>query len=315
MEIPELCRALTNQRCTRKVSSLEVLLRSSHPSKSLVVSTAGMSHSATSESAAPAIPHSCNDHIQDLCRLLEGMALSGEYIPHPRLGQVTHSSSMIDSPFETITWRRKTVEETITLSRSPHMPHSSHAPASVNVPAALSTASAGLQTRDTLPSQALHRDSSPLQAPSSMTTLPPAMQFPSHIIVPPKPSEIQPPRAGLEPEGFWVITVGQEVGIFYHWYKAWVRSWAFVSNNVDNDFRADVAEQTNFISGNIQKSYPSFQKALEAYTIKYSEGRVRAVPTPGGPFWPSLSPPSPSSSDELWAQVEDLSGSIAHCQL
>ncbi|KAJ8589115.1 hypothetical protein M405DRAFT_714000, partial [Rhizopogon salebrosus TDB-379] len=60
----------------------------------------------------------------------------------------------------------------------------------------------------------------------------------------------------LEPEGFWVITVGQEVGIFYHW--------------------ADVAERTNFISGNVQKSYPSFQKALEVYTVKYNEGRVHA---------------------------------------
>ncbi|KAG0701650.1 hypothetical protein DFH29DRAFT_775179, partial [Suillus ampliporus] len=62
--------------------------------------------------------------------------------------------------------------------------------------------------------------------------------------------------ADIKSKGYWVITVGQEVGVFYHW--------------------ADVTEQTNFISGNIQKSYPSFQQALEAYTIKYNEGRVRA---------------------------------------
>ncbi|KAG2337492.1 hypothetical protein BDR05DRAFT_850673, partial [Suillus weaverae] len=62
--------------------------------------------------------------------------------------------------------------------------------------------------------------------------------------------------AGLTPEGFWVITVGQEVGIFYHW--------------------ADVAGWTNFISGNIHKSYPSFQKAHKVYTVHYNEGRVQA---------------------------------------
>ncbi|KAG2034624.1 hypothetical protein BDR03DRAFT_828524, partial [Suillus americanus] len=62
--------------------------------------------------------------------------------------------------------------------------------------------------------------------------------------------------ARLEPEGFWVITVGQEVGVFYHW--------------------ADVAEPTNFVSKSVQKRYASFQEALDVYTVKYNEGRVRA---------------------------------------
>ncbi|KAG2752143.1 hypothetical protein P692DRAFT_201688657, partial [Suillus brevipes Sb2] len=81
----------------------------------------------------------------------------------------------------------------------------------------------------------------------------------------PMPSEIHPPRAGETPEGFWVIIVGQEVGVFYLW--------------------SDVAERTHFVSGNIQKRYLSFQEALSAYTVKYDEGRVRAVPLPGGTFW------------------------------
>ncbi|KAG1892503.1 hypothetical protein F4604DRAFT_1913225 [Suillus subluteus] len=66
----------------------------------------------------------------------------------------------------------------------------------------------------------------------------PAAQFPFHSTMVPAPNNIQVPHANLKPEGFWVITIGQEVGIFYHW--------------------ADVAEQVNFISGNVQKSYPSF---------------------------------------------------------
>ncbi|KAG1888192.1 hypothetical protein F4604DRAFT_2032333, partial [Suillus subluteus] len=81
----------------------------------------------------------------------------------------------------------------------------------------------------------------------------------------PKPSEIYPPQAGETPEGFWAITVRQEVGVFYRW--------------------ADVAERTNFVSGNVQKRYPSFQQALTAYMVKYNKGRVQAVPLPGGPFW------------------------------
>ncbi|KAG1776950.1 hypothetical protein EV702DRAFT_970665 [Suillus placidus] len=116
----------------------------------------------------------------------------------------------------------------------------------------------------------------------------------------PMPSDIHPPRPDQTPEGFWVIMVGQEVGVFYRW--------------------ADVAERTNFVSGNVQKRYASFQQALAAYTAGCDEGRVRAVPLAGGPFWPSPpesepNPPSPtlsvgssasSDSYDLWLQVEDL---------
>ncbi|KAG1796543.1 uncharacterized protein BJ212DRAFT_1225489, partial [Suillus subaureus] len=63
-------------------------------------------------------------------------------------------------------------------------------------------------------------------------------------------------HTGLKPEGFWVIMVSQEVSIFYHW--------------------ADVAECTHFVSGNVQKWYPSFQEALEVYTVQYHAGKVRA---------------------------------------
>lgn len=87
--------------------------------------------------------------------------------------------------------------------------------------------------------------------------------------------------------------------------------------------RADVAERTNFVSGSIQKRYPSFQQALHAYTVKYNERSVHAVPIPGGPFWPMNSPVSPASppppasptlsidSDDLWSQVEDLSDTMS----
>ncbi|KAG2751853.1 hypothetical protein P692DRAFT_201686979, partial [Suillus brevipes Sb2] len=103
------------------------------------------------------------------------------------------------------------------------------------------------------------------RSPSQIISLPTATRVTSQVRLVPKPEEIRPPQAGLRPDGFWVITVGQEVGIFYHW--------------------ADVAERTNFISGNVQKRYPSFQEALKVYTVKFNEGSIRAVPIPGGPFW------------------------------
>ncbi|KAG1871654.1 hypothetical protein F4604DRAFT_1681459 [Suillus subluteus] len=114
--------------------------------------------------------------------------------------------------------------------------------------------------------------------------------MPSQVTAVPKPSEVYPPQAGETPEGFWAITVGQEVGVFY-------------------------------CCGNVQKQYPSFQQALTAYTVQYDEGRVRAVPLPDGPFWPSSpNPPSPTSSVDslasldlynLWSQVEDLTETMS----
>ncbi|KAG2045648.1 hypothetical protein BDR06DRAFT_1015439 [Suillus hirtellus] len=121
---------------------------------------------------------------------------------------------------------------------------------------------------------------------------PTVTQIASKVLLVPKPEEICPPQAGLKPDGFWVITVRQEVGIFYHW--------------------ADVAECTNLISRSAQKCYLSFQEALKVYTVKFNEGSVHAVPIPGDPFWPSSPSPSLSvESDEMWSQVDDLSETMS----
>ncbi|KAG2108080.1 hypothetical protein DEU56DRAFT_917162 [Suillus clintonianus] len=211
-------------------------------------------------------------HIQDLHNLLQGMTLS-------------------DSSFDTVTWSRKTTEESISLSRSSFTPSTSTSTRSVpknKAPIPPSTSARSTAT-----------PSHPHPQASSMV-----VQTPRQVTASiPIPSAIRPPRADQTPEGFWVITVGQEVGVFYRW--------------------ADVAERTNFISGNIQKRYTSFQRALAAYTASYDEGRVRAVPLAGGPFWPSPpesspNPPSPTlsmgssaSEDSLWLQVEDLTETMS----
>lgn len=72
--------------------------------------------------------------------------------------------------------------------------------------------------------------------------------------------------------------------------------------------RADVALRTNYVSGSVQKRYPSFTKALQVYTVKYHEGALQVVPLPGGPFFQSnraRSLPSPTSSEEeMWERVD-----------
>jgi hypothetical protein len=34
----------------------------------------------------------------------------------------------------------------------------------------------------------------------------------------PHPTELVAPHPDEEPDAYWIITIGQEVGIFYHWY-------------------------------------------------------------------------------------------------
>ncbi|KAG2109132.1 hypothetical protein DEU56DRAFT_762485 [Suillus clintonianus] len=189
-------------------------------------------------------------HIQDLHNLLQGMTLS-------------------DSSFDTVTWSRKTTEESISLSRSSFTPSTSTSTRSVpknKAPIPPSTSARSTAT-----------PSHPHPQASSMV-----VQTPRQVTASiPIPSAIRPPRADQTPEGFWVITVGQEVGCVLP------------------------------------------LRALAAYTARYDEGRVRAVPLAGGPFWPSPpesspNPPSPTlsmgssaSEDSLWLQVEDLTETMS----
>ncbi|KAG1743565.1 uncharacterized protein EDB91DRAFT_1247063 [Suillus paluster] len=203
------------------------------------------------------------DHIQDLHNLLQGMTLS-------------------DSSFDTITWSCKTTEESIALSRSSLMPST---PASICfVPKKKAPISPSTTARSTATPSHPQPQASPMVAQTLCQVM----------AAVPMPSDIHPPQADQTPEGFWVITVGQEVGVFYR-------------------------------CGNVQKHYVSFQQVLAAYTAGCDEDRVQAVPLAGGPFWPSTSeslpnPPSPtlsvgssvsSDSYDLWLQVEDLTETMS----
>ncbi|KIK35307.1 hypothetical protein CY34DRAFT_96342 [Suillus luteus UH-Slu-Lm8-n1] len=118
----------------------------------------------------------------------------------------------------------------------------------------------------------------------------------------PHPNELLVPHPDEDPDAYWIIMVGQEVGIFFHW--------------------VDVAECTLGISGAVQVRKETWADALCIYTRKYNEGAVEARPRVGGHFWPShihetggsLAPASPtpsssSSKDSIWTHVEDL---LAH---
>ncbi|KAF8547020.1 hypothetical protein OG21DRAFT_1385096, partial [Imleria badia] len=79
----------------------------------------------------------------------------------------------------------------------------------------------------------------------------------------PRPSELFGPS--LPALAYYVITRGQEVGIFYDWN--------------------DVAKRVNHVSGSRFKKYNTFDEALEVYTTKYNEKKLHLVPQVGGPFW------------------------------
>jgi hypothetical protein len=68
-------------------------------------------------------------------------------------------------------------------------------------------------SRTTTPSSPIKPSSQDGQ-PATPATIPSTHQLASHAPHIPHPDEIQAPEAGFIAEGFYVISVGQEVGIF-----------------------------------------------------------------------------------------------------
>ncbi|KAI5989543.1 hypothetical protein EDD15DRAFT_2370618 [Pisolithus albus] len=105
----------------------------------------------------------------------------------------------------------------------------------------------------------------------------------SCIAVIPHPSDLLRPTS--MPEGFYLVIVGQEVGIFYMWKDAAL----------------------------------TFQRALADYTAAYNKGELHVIPKPGRPFWPTvLHMPSPVLSEgeqSYWAEVDDLTDVLSQVQL
>ena len=209
--------------------------------------------------------------------------------------------NVTDETSNTITWTCRTTEESVTITRAP--PTSGQA---TNKPVS------GIQS--SLPSSAVTHASSistPRQqkrTPMAESSKKPVSAYTAPI---PHPSCILPPKRGTTVQDYYVITVGQEVGIFYTWYVSLTVRCYFIYSL----YRPEVAARTNNISGNAHKRYSSFPQALNAYEKMYNKGCVRAVPVPGGPFWPfdeqsdgdSSRSSSPTSSVEFWSKVGDIS--------
>ncbi|EGO03092.1 hypothetical protein SERLA73DRAFT_70553 [Serpula lacrymans var. lacrymans S7.3] len=127
------------------------------------------------------------------------------------------------------------------------------------------------------------------QPPVSLMTL-----FKSNV---PRPDHIQPPAKGVTPEGYYVVWVGQEVGIFYTWDNA--------------------AERVLGVSSNRYKKYNNFDEALRKYRSKYELGAVQAVPIPGGWFWSEDihsddDDPYSALTERSWDALEALTDHLSH---
>jgi hypothetical protein len=101
----------------------------------------------------------------------------------------------------TRTWTKTTTAITDTISRTTtpsSSPQKNHSSANTSLP------------RTPRPAPSTPQLRSPGPAPSTP-------QLRSHVPQIPHPDEIQAPEPGFSPEGFYVVSVGQAVGIFYHW--------------------------------------------------------------------------------------------------
>ncbi|KAI6118304.1 hypothetical protein F5141DRAFT_1061919 [Pisolithus sp. B1] len=205
-------------------------------------------------------------------------------VPFHPLHGLFAEMNISDATSSTITWTHQTTEESLTISHTP--------PSTKPTP--------GIWSASHSPTATL----SPTEHVASITTTCPqklkgaikSSTKPALSYIPPipHPTNILLLKSNVAVQGYYMITVGQEVGIFYTWLY--------------------VAAHTNGISGNTHKQCKSFSKAIKVYMCMDNKGCVRAVPVLGGPFWPeaeqsdsSSSPHLPStSSAELWSELGEL---------
>ncbi|KAI5985266.1 hypothetical protein EDD15DRAFT_2200724 [Pisolithus albus] len=152
---------------------------------------------------------------------------SNQDVPFRPLHELLAGMNISDATSNTVTWTRRTTKESVTISRAPVTQAPTERTASI---------AATCQQK-------------PKQAVKSLAE-PASPRIPSI----PHPSCILPPKSNTAVQGYYVITVGQEVGIFYNW--------------------PDVAARTNNISGNTHKQCKSFSEALKVYMRMYNKGCV-----------------------------------------
>ncbi|KAI6038117.1 hypothetical protein EDC04DRAFT_2570339, partial [Pisolithus marmoratus] len=114
------------------------------------------------------------------------------------------------------------------------------------------------------------------------------------------PNNIKPPTTPINE--FYVVIVGQELGIFYSWN--------------------DAATRVLGVSKNVHFKCSTFQEALQCYKDAYHCNEVKCMAIPGMHFYsqgtlstassPHLTPCEESASDmEYWRNVDNLSEEIS----
>ncbi|KAI6096083.1 hypothetical protein EDD16DRAFT_1479938 [Pisolithus croceorrhizus] len=114
------------------------------------------------------------------------------------------------------------------------------------------------------------------------------------------PNDIELPTTPVHE--FYVVIVGQELGIFYNWN--------------------DAAARVLGISKNIHFKCTSFQEALQCYKDAYYSNEVKCVPNPGKHFLSQTMLYASSSPSvlfkelaldvEYWKNVDDLSEEMSN---
>ncbi|KAI6027835.1 hypothetical protein BKA83DRAFT_4123722 [Pisolithus microcarpus] len=214
---------------------------------------------------------------------------SNQDVPFRPLHELLAEMNISDVTSNTVTWTRRTTEESVTISHAPLASGTEASEPSLNI-----LWSSRLLTITQAPAEPVASIAATCQQKPDRAVKSLAKPAYTHNPPIPHPSRISLPKSNTAVQGYYVITVGQEVGIFYNW--------------------ADVTACMNNISGNTHKQCKSFSEALKVYTRMYNKGCVRAVPIPGGPFWPEAEhsdsstscPSSSTSSTEMWSQLGEL---------
>ncbi|KIJ58761.1 hypothetical protein HYDPIDRAFT_33827 [Hydnomerulius pinastri MD-312] len=124
----------------------------------------------------------------------------------------------------------------------------------------------------------------PLQSPASR---PPVRPLPDNTYLRcphryPHPNTFRNPKV-KGAHRYYVVIVGQEVGIFWDWN--------------------DVALRVHKVSCACYKKCTTFQEAFQRYRVAYERGELQVKPIPGTQFW--------GDDSEYWDAMEDLSEQLS----
>jgi hypothetical protein len=106
---------------------------------------------------------------------------------------------------------------------------------------------------------------------------------------------------------FYVVTVGQDVGIFATWYAN-----PFSFGITANCSRDEANSRITGVTGSSHSKCKNWQDAFQIYSKAYTEGRIRRIPVAGGVFDNPIILDSPNSNGE-WNDEYEASATVHNC--